>query len=146
MELTNMELWRRSIFLATAFVGIAIPVGAHHSLQAYDTKKTIILKGSVTAVDWRNPHAFFYIDVIDESGRVTKWEFESGSPNGLYRRGLRKDTVKAGDVITIQGFPARDGSRFAIMRRMTLADGRVFDPEPDAPPQFQQPDTSRESR
>src|ERR1700685_1790614 len=98
---------------------------AHHSFAAeYDTKKPVTLKGTVTKVEWTNPHARFYIDVKDASGNVTNWNFELASPNVLSRNGWTRHSLKEGDVITVQGSRAKDGSFLANARSVTLADGR----------------------
>ena len=103
----------------------AVPAIAHHSFAAeYDAAKPITLTGSVTKVEWMNPHARFYLDVKDESGKVTNWEFELGSPNGLMRRGWTRHSMKEGDVITVQGSLAKDGSNLANARTVKLSDGR----------------------
>jgi hypothetical protein len=112
-----------------ALISTAVPVLAHHSFAAeFDQKAPLTLKGTVTKVEWMNPHLYFYIDVKDEStGKVVNWALEGGPPNALYRQGWRKDTLKPGDVITVQGFHAKDGSNMAYMQVVTTADGkRVF--------------------
>ena len=103
----------------------AVPVFAHHSFEAeYDSKKPINIQGVVTKLEWTNPHARFYVDVKDESGKVTNWNFELGSPNVLIRQGWKRDSLKAGDTVKVEGYLAKDGSSLANARRVTLADGR----------------------
>jgi len=103
----------------------AVPVFAHHSFEAeYDSKKPINIQGVVTKLEWTNPHARFYVDVKDESGKVTNWNFELGSPNVLIRQGWKRDSLKTGDTVTVEGYLAKDGSSLANARRVTLADGR----------------------
>jgi hypothetical protein len=103
----------------------AVPALAHHSFAAeYDSTKPITLKGSVTKMEWQNPHARFYVDVTDESGKVTNWELELGSPNGLMRRGWTRNSLKPGDTVTVEGYLAKDGSKLANARNVTLGDGR----------------------
>ncbi len=102
-----------------------IPLLAHHSFAAeYDSTKPITLKGAVTKMEWQNPHARFYVDVKDDGGAVTNWEFELGSPNGLMRRGWTRSSLKPGDTVTIGGYLAKDGAHLANARNVTLGDGR----------------------
>ena len=115
--------------LSAVAAGVALlvsaPVFAHHSFEAeYDSNKAINITGSVTKVEWMNPHARFYVDVKDEKGVVTNWNFELGSPNVLTRQGWRRDSLKVGDTVTVEGYMAKDGARLANARRVTLADGR----------------------
>jgi hypothetical protein len=110
--------------LALALWAGAVAVSAHHSFAAqYDRDKTITLNGTVTRLEWMNPHVYFYLDVKDEGG-VTKWAIEGGAPTSLYRNGWRKDSLKVGDVVTVHGYLARDGSKLANMRAAVLPDGR----------------------
>jgi len=103
----------------------AVPAVAHHSFEAeYDSKKPVEVKGTVTKMEWMNPHARFYVDVKDENGKVTNWNFELGSPNVLKRQGWARDSLKVGDMVTVEGYLAKDGSNLANARRVTLADGR----------------------
>jgi Family of unknown function (DUF6152) len=111
--------------LACGLAGAALPVLAHHSFAAeYDAAKPVTLKGTVTKVEWMNPHARFYIDVKDDAGAVTNWEFELGSPNGLMRAGWTRNSLKQGDEVTVSGSLAKDGSHLANARSVVLADGR----------------------
>jgi len=120
----NRRYW---IVLAASFALLlaAIPVLAHHSFSAeFDATKPISLTGVVTKVEWMNPHTHFYIDVKDESGKVTNWDLETGSPNALSRRGWTRHSLKEGDVVTVQASRAKDGSNLASARTVKLADGR----------------------
>lgn len=114
------------VFLSGILLALgAVPALAHHSFAAeYDSNKPITLKGSVTKMEWQNPHARFYVDVTDEAGKVTNWELELGSPNGLMRRGWTRNSLKPGDTVTVEGYLAKDGSKLANARNVTLGDGR----------------------
>jgi hypothetical protein len=104
----------------------ATPVLAHHAgATKYDEKKPITLKGVVTKLQWMNPHIYYYIDVKDSSGKVINWAVEGAPPNVLYRRGWKKDSLKVGDVVTVEGFlPRQEGLHDINGRTVTLADGR----------------------
>src|SRR5579864_543148 len=103
----------------------AVPMLAHHSFAAeYDRSKSVTLKGAVTKVEWMNPHARFYVDVKDDKGAVTNWEFELGSPNGLMRSGWTRNSLKQGDVVTVAGSLAKDGSHLANASSVTLDNGK----------------------
>jgi hypothetical protein len=104
---------------------LAAPLIAHHSFAAeFDATKPITLKGIVTRIDWNNPHVWFYINVTDEAGRVTRWGLEMGPPHQLQTRGWLRETMKIGDEVTVDGSLARDGSKKANARTVTTADGR----------------------
>jgi hypothetical protein len=118
---------RRWVALASVacLLLFAAPVLAHHSFAAeFDTNKPVTLTGVVTKVEWMNPHAHFYVDVKDANGKVVNWDLENGSPNGLLRRGWTRNSLKVGDVVTVQAYRAKDGSYLASARMVTLADGR----------------------
>ena len=100
----------------------AVPVVAHHSFAAeYDASKPINLTGTVTKIEWTNPHCYFYIDVKNEaSGKTENWGFEMGNPNALLRLGWTRNSLKLGDSVTVEGTRARDGSLHANARSMVL--------------------------
>jgi hypothetical protein len=103
----------------------AVPVFAHHSFAAeYDSAKPVSLTGTVTKVEWMNPHARFYINVKDDKGSLTNWELELGSPNGLMRQGWTRNSLKEGDTVTVTGSLAKDGTNLANARQVTLANGK----------------------
>ena len=113
---------------AVVIAGIAVlasvaGVNAHHSFSAeFDASKPFKMTGTVTKVEWMNPHTFFYIDVTDEkTGKVTNWAMEMGSPNGLMRAGWTRNTMKIGDKVAVEGSLAKDGSPTGNARSVTMA-------------------------
>lgn len=114
---------RLAVFVAGLGLLLAAkPALAHHAFAAqFDANKPIKLTGVVTKVEWQNPHTWFYIDVKDESGKVTNWGMEMGSPNGLMRAGWTRNSMKIGDVVTVEASRARDGSNIANARVVILA-------------------------
>ena len=98
---------------------------AHHAFAAeFDRNKPIDLKGSVTRIDWINPHAFVHLDVPDSSGKISKWEIELSSPNGLIRRGWNRNSLKVGDEVSLSGYRAKNGANVVSAGRFMLPDGR----------------------
>lgn len=120
---------RRSLaaaLAAVAIVLIAIPVLAHHSFDAeFDRTKSVTLQGTVVQFEFINPHSWIHLDVKDASGKVERWRAETGNPGSLLRRGWKKDSLKAGDVIVIEGFRAKNGSPTANAVSVKFADGRT---------------------
>jgi DNA/RNA endonuclease YhcR with UshA esterase domain len=103
----------------------AVPVFAHHSFAAeYDASKPVELHGTVTKMEWTNPHARIYLAVKDANGTVTEWNLELASPNVLSRNGWTRHSLKEGDVVTVSGSRAKDGNTMANARTVVLADGR----------------------
>ena len=108
----------------TAFCPVAASYG-HHSFSAeFDRDKPIQVTGTVTKVEWTNPHARIYLAVQDTDGKVVNWDFELGPPNGLMRQGWRRDSLHAGHVVTVSGFLSKDQEHVANARSVKLPDGR----------------------
>ena len=119
---------KQSLIIAVAATGLllnAVPARAHHAFAAeFDAKKPVKLQGTVTKVEWVNPHAWIHIDVKKPDGTVEKWMIEGGTPNTLFRRGFTKTSLPYGTVIVVDGYQAKDGSLRANGRDLTLPDGR----------------------
>jgi hypothetical protein len=119
---------RLRLVLAVAGFGLlsTIPAVAHHSFAAeFDGTKAIRLRGTLTKIEWTNPHTYFYIDVKDDSGNMINWGCEAGAPGALSRRGFKKSDMKLGDTLIVDGYMAKDGSHLIDARRVTLPDGRI---------------------
>jgi uncharacterized protein DUF6152 len=118
----------KSKFLAAGAVlalAAAVPVLAHHSFAAeFDASKAIRLTGTLTKIEWTNPHSYFYVDVKDEKGQIANWGCEGAGPGALSRRGFKRGDIKIGDTLIVDGYRAKDGSRLIDARRVTLPDGR----------------------
>ena len=113
-------------FLFCLFAAV-VPVMAHHAFAGqFDINKPITLKGTVTKVEWLNPHIYFYIDVKDQSGKVANWMIEGGSPNGLLRAGWSKNSLKPGMEVNVEGYLAKDGSNVANMTNVTMDGKKVL--------------------
>ena len=119
-----MKRGAAALFTSIALLASGLSLAAHHSFAAqFDKDKPITLRGEVTRLEWANPHIYFYLDVV-AAGATTHWAIEGQAPNVLYRAGWRKDSTKVGDVVTVEGFLARDGTKLVNMQTALLADGR----------------------
>ena len=113
------------LMITATILAAGIPLMAHHSFAAeFDSNKQVKLTGVVTKIDWTNPHVWFYIDVKDESGKVTNWGWEMGPPHLLQGTGWTRTTMKLGDVVTVQGSLAKNGSNRGNARNVTTPDGK----------------------
>ena len=120
-----MKIWTRTM-LALLITGAAAGAAvAHHSFASeFDAAKKLKLSGTVTKVEWRNPHTYFYVDVKSEDGAIHNWAMELGSPNVLMRRGWTRDSLKIGDQVVVEGARARDNSYKANANSVVMADGK----------------------
>ena len=113
------------IGVCIAAILVVIPVYAHHPFSAeYDANKPVTLTGTVTKVDWSNPHAYIHMDVKGQDGKMANWTMELGNPKKLQDAGWKKDSVKMGDQVTVEGWQARDGSNRANANTVTMPDGK----------------------
>ena len=137
-----MKLRSRVLIAASCALFLAaIPVWAHHSYAAeFDATKPITLTGTVTKVEWANPHARFYFDAKNDKGEMVNWDFELASPNGLMRQGWTRNSMKVGDVITVVGTLAKNSPYVGNARTVTLANGkRLFAGSSEGDTPTQQP-------
>jgi hypothetical protein len=136
MRVNLLRLVRIALSL---WVASSIPLAAHHAFSSeFDANKPVKLKGTISRIEWINPHTWIHVDVKDANGTVTKWMVEGGSPNALIRRGVTSQLLKVGMEVVVDGYQARDGSSRANGRDITLADGTkltVTSPGTGAPEQ-----------
>ena len=119
-----MTLTRLMIAVVASFAAVGIPAAAHHSFAAeYDGTKPVKFTGAVTKIDWANPHVYFFIDVKDApSGKVDNWAFEMGAPAVLQRNGWKRSSLHIGDLITVEGTLAKDGSKHGNARNVVMTE------------------------
>ena len=131
----------RRLFIAVASLGVvmaAAPLGAHHSFAAqFDDKAPIEIKGTLSKMEWLNPHTWIHVDVKEPDGKVVTWAVEGATPNSLLRRGLRQTDFPVGRELVVHGYRAKNGSPVASGEKLTFTDGRNFylgagDPQPAA--------------
>ena len=116
---------RRAVLAAAGLLLAAVPLAAHHSLTSeFDLNQPVALTGRITKIEWVNPHAYLFIDVRGDHGTVTNWGLQMGSPNGLVRRGWTRHSVSVGDLVSVEGSRAKDGSHVANIRSVVLPSGR----------------------
>ena len=118
-----------ALVIGLVSLGVVVPAWAHHSFAAaYDTSKTITIKGTINRVRLTNPHSWFFLDVKDEAtGKSSEWAFEAGTPSGMIRNGYKASELKAGTMVAIQGRPAKDPTQKAgMLVQLTTAEGKTY--------------------
>jgi hypothetical protein len=116
------------LFLVAAGAFAASPaIFAHHSSAGYDMEHPVSMKGVVTNIEWTNPHVFIFLDVKDDSGAAVEWRVEGNSPNMLVRTGWKREMIKSGDQLTVNGAPERNGTKVLRLITLTLANGQKYD-------------------
>jgi len=114
-----------AMFISAGVIATAVPVVAHHAFAAeFDANKRLQLEGTVTKMEWINPHAWMHIDVKKPDGTSEEWMIEGGTPNTLLRRGITRDSLKPGTIVKVDGYQAKDGSKRANGRDLTLQNGQ----------------------
>ena len=117
---------RLALVMLTGGLAAGAPLAAHRSFAAeFDAQQAVRIRGTLTKIEWTNPHSYFYLDVKDDNGNVASWTCEGGAPGALSRRGFKRGDLKVGDTVIVDGYRAKDGSRMIDARRVTLPDGRI---------------------
>ena len=117
-----------AVLVLVLLFGVGAPLSAHHSFAAaYDTSKTITVQGAIVQVRLTNPHSWFFLDVKEPDGKVTRWSFEAGTPSGMIRNGYKASELTPGTIVTIRGAPARDLTQnMGMLQQLTTADGKTY--------------------
>ena len=116
-----------AVLSAILVLGIGAPLSAHHSFAAhYDMAKPITIQGSIVEVRLSNPHSWFFLEVKESDGKVTRWAFEAGTPSGMIRNGYKASELPPGTMVTISGFPGRDREHVGMLRQLTTAAGKTY--------------------
>ena len=116
-----------ALFVVITGIAFSRPLLAHHSSSAYDMDHPVNMKGVVANMEWGNPHVFIYLDVKDDAGNAEQWRVEGNSPNMLVRSGWKKEMIKTGDQLLVNGAPAKNGSKVMRLITLTLANGQKYD-------------------
>jgi hypothetical protein len=125
MNATTRLLVTLALAVFYAGLGGSVSILAHHSFDAeFDRNKPVAVTGTVTRVEWTNPHARVYVDVKDESGKVVNWDFELAGPNGLMRRGWNRKSLKVGEVVSVTGYGAKNAPYLGNASSITTSEGR----------------------
>src|SRR5258706_4806367 len=123
----SQRAWSKLIVGGTALLLLQVPMWAHHSFAAdFDAAKPVKLTGTVNRMEWTNPRAHLIVDVTAPGGVRSPWKIELGTPNALMRRGWSRNSLKPGDTVTVNGYAAKDGSRFANAQSVMSNDGRTL--------------------
>ena len=126
-DLSRFQMAMLALGAAALIVASVVPIYAHHAFGAeFDPNRPLVLKGPVVRVEWVNPHTWIHLEVTTDSGDKEVWMVEGGTPNSLLRRGLKRDTIKIGQIIVVDGYQAKDRSNRANGRDVTFEDGRKF--------------------
>lgn len=116
-----------SLIGCLALVGLPLAAQAHHSFAMFDSKQVVTVKGTISKVEWGNPHVYFFVDVKDAQGHVTQYAIECGSINILLRKGWKANTAKIGDMVSADISPLRNGNPGGLLKTMTMPNGTTFE-------------------